>query len=82
MDLALTSLQRLICHKTQNKHLFTHDQTVLFLTIQFCISHLFVLGLFDPKIEEPNQILPLWNRVDLEVMAVKGYFAYVLVPRN
>ena len=50
-----------------------NDQTILFQTIQFRISHLFALSqtiLFDSQIG-PYQVLPLWAREDLEVIAMK-----------
>ena len=69
-----------------NNHLFTqlNDQTVLFQTIQFSISHLFAFSLnvkqfYLTPLIEPYQVLPLRIRVDLGVMAMKGYTAFAKV---
>ena len=58
-----------------------NDQTVLFLTIQFSIRHLFVLSLnvkvlFDPYIG-PFQALPLRVRVGLRAMAIKEHSTFL-----
>ena len=37
------------------------------------------LVLFDPQIG-PNQVLPLWTRVNLGAMAMKGFSAFLKVP--
>ena len=66
-------------------HLFVHthlnDQTVLFQTIQFNIITQFKCQtlLFEAWIG-PYQVLPLRARVDLEVMAMKGYSAFPKAP--
>ena len=39
---------------------------------------LFLTDLLDPSIEA-KQVLPLWVKVDLGVMAIKGYFT---LPRS
>ena len=61
---------------------YTHlnDQIVLFLIIQFSISHLFAqfkcqTVLLDPLIG-PYQVLPFLVRVDLGAMAMKGFSKY------
>ena len=59
-----------------------NDQTVLFQTIQFSISHLFAqfkyqTVLFDPLIG-PYQVLPLQDRVG--AMAMKGYSEFSKAP--
>ena len=38
-----------------------------------------LLVLFNPKIG-PYQVLPLWARVDLGAMAIKGYSAFPKAP--
>ena len=49
------------------------SKTVLFLTIHFCINTQFSsIG--------PYQMLPLWARVDLGAIAMKGYFAVPKAP--
>ena len=60
------------------------DQTVLFQSIQFSISHLFALSLnvklvFKPYIG-PYQVLPLRARVNLKAIAMKGYSALSKSP--
>ena len=67
-------------------HLFTqlNDQTVLFLTIQSYLSFVYIefkcqTVLFDPLIGS-CQVLLLWACVDLEAMAMKGYFAFSKAP--
>ena len=52
-------------------------KTVLFQTIQFSILNSLVL--FDPLIG-PYQVLLLWARVDLEAIAIKGYYAFFKAP--
>ena len=57
---------------------------VLFLTIQFnmslvCTQFKCQTVLFDPLIG-PYQLLPLWPRVDLGAMAIKGYSAFPKAP--
>ena len=47
-----------------------NDQIVLFLTIQFSMSHLFALSL------KVKQVLPLWARVNLGEMAMKRYSVF------
>ena len=59
------------------KHL--KDQIVLFQAIQFrmscvCTQFKCLTVLFDPLIG-PCQVLPLWIRLDLGVMVMKGYSA-------
>ena len=82
MSLDLTNVSR--THGTVI-YLHTHnDQTVLFQTIQFCISYLFALFkcltvLFDPKIET-YQMLLLRVRADLGVMAMKRYSIFLKAP--
>ena len=62
-------------------HTQLNDKTVLFQTIQFSISHLFVLNLnikeflLNPLIG-PYQVLPLRTRVDLRAMAMKRYSTF------
>ena len=61
-----------------------NDQTVLFLTISYNISHLFALFkcqtvLFDPQIE-PYQVQPLRVRVGLGAMQIKRYSASPKAP--
>ena len=58
--------------------------TVLFLTIQFRMYFVFTqficqTVLFNPPIR-PHQVLPLWVRVDLRVIAMKGYSAFPKAP--
>ena len=50
-----------------------NDQTVLFQTIQFSISHLFAQSL------NAKQFY-LTHRIDLRVMAMKGYFTWLKAP--
>ena len=52
-------------------------KTVLFQTIQFSISTLF--NSIRP-IDMTSRMLPLWARVDLGVMAIKGHFAFLKTP--
>ena len=57
-----------------------NDQTVLFQTIQFsmlflCTQFKCQTVLFNPLIG-PFQVLPLWARVDMGVMAMKGFSAF------
>ena len=55
-----------------------NDQTVLLLTIQFSISHLFAFSLnvlFDPYIGS-NRVLPLRAKVNQGAMKIKGYSAF------
>ena len=59
-------------------------QTVLFLAIQFsmslvCTQFKCQTVLFDPKIR-PYQVLPLWVRLDLGAMAMKGYSTFPKAP--
>ena len=54
-----------------------NDQIVLFQTIQFCISHSFALSL---NVEHKDQVLLLRARVDMGVMAMKGYTAFLRAP--
>ena len=56
-------------------------QTVLFLTFRFSISHLFAHSLNVEQFYlthryDPYQILPLWVRVDMRAMKLKGYSAF------
>ena len=62
------------CYKPLTIQLNTqfNDQTVLFQTIQFCISDLFALILNVKQFYLTFQVLPLWASVDLGVMAMKG----------
>ena len=76
-------------------HIFQLNvKTVLFQTIQFSMSTVFLftwlnvktinfkqfsLALFDPLIG-PDQVLPLWDRVDQGVMAIKWYSAFPKAP--
>ena len=53
-----------------NTYTQLNNQTVLFLTIQFSIRHLFAYNL---DVKQFHQMLLLWARVDLGVMAMKGY---------
>ena len=57
-----------------------NDQTVLFLTIQFNVSHLIAHSLnvkhFKPLIE----VLLLWAIEDMEVIVMKGYSAFPKSP--
>ena len=57
------------------------SKTVLFLIIQFSKSTQFKYQtvLFDPLIG-PCQVLPCQARVDLGVMAMKGYLAFPKAP--
>ena len=60
------------------------DQTVLFLIIQFSMSFVCTqfkcqTVLFDPQVV-PYQVLPLQTRVDLGIMAMKGYSAFLRAP--
>ena len=63
-------------------HLFTHSSMIyLFLTIQFCISYLFVLSLNVKQFYlthrwDPIKVLPLLTRVNLGAMAMKGYSTF------
>ena len=54
-----------------------NDQAVLFLTIQLNLNHLFVLILnIKTFLFDPIKGLPLWVRVNLEVMAMKGLYRF------
>ena len=69
-------------------HLFTqlNVQIVLFPAIQISISHLFVLSLnvkqfyYSITPRGPYQGLPIRARVDLRVVAMKGYSAFPKAP--
>ena len=58
-----------------------NHQTVLFQIIQFSISIQFKYQTvqFDLEIG-PYQVLPLWTKVDLVVMAMKWYSAFLKAP--
>ena len=58
-----------------------NDLTVLFQTIQLSISTQFKCQtvLFDPEIGT-YQVQPLWAKVDLGVIAIKGYSAFLQAP--
>ena len=86
----LNSFQVLLCITNNSiKHqsfayIQLNDQTVLFQTIQFSISHLFALSLnvkqFYLTHRQDYQVLPLQARVDLRVMAIKGYSTFTQTP--
>ena len=54
-------------------------RSVLFQTIQFSISHLFTLSL-NVKQFYLTQVIPLWDRVNLGVIAMKGYSTFPKAP--
>ena len=66
-------------------HTVLNDQSLLFLTIQFSISHWFTLSfkrrtvLFNPLIGL-YQVLPLRIKVDVGAMSMKGYSTFPKVP--
>ena len=55
-----------------------NDQTVLFQTIQFSISHLFALGLNVKQFYLTHEQDPIY--VDLGAMAMKGYSEFPKAP--
>ena len=60
------------------------DQTILYLTLQSCLSFNYAqfkcqIFLFDPLIRA-YQVLQFWIRVDLGVMAMKGYSTFQKAP--
>ena len=62
-----------------------NNQTVLFQTIQFSISHLFALSLNINQFyltyrEGPYQVLPLQARVNQGAMAMKEYSTFPKAP--
>ena len=60
-----------------------NHQTVLFLTIQFSINHLFALSLNVNSIlpiDRTHQVLPLLAREDLGAIVMKGYSAFPRAP--
>ena len=58
-----------------------NDQTVLFLTIQSSIKHLFNHGLNIKQFYLTHRkVLPLWARVDLGVISMKGYSTFPKAP--
>ena len=56
-----------------------NDQTVLFLTIQFNNSYVFIQFPFDPYIG-PHQVLILRAVVNRGAMAMKGYLTFPTFP--
>ena len=59
----------------------SNNQTVLFQTIQYSISHLFALRSGRSFGHLNYQVLPLLARVNLRAMAMKGYSA-LLEPHH
>ena len=58
-------------------YILLNTETVLFQSIPFSISHLVAQSL---NVKQLYQVLPLRGKVDLGVMAMKGYSAFPKAP--